>query len=308
MLTDKQREERKTGIGGSDAAAVCGLSRFKTPFQLYLDKIDDDPNHNNDDEGNERMHFGNVLEDIIAKEYSHRSGNEVYIADQMFRHKDYPWMIANVDRLIFDKKAILECKTAGAYSIKSWGESYTDDFPVEYLLQCAHYAIVLDVEFVDLAVLIGGNHFRIYTYKRNDALEIKLIEKEKQFWHNHVLSQIPPEPIFSEEAAKVWSHSINEVITANQEIKEKINELALLKNDISKLMNKKDEAELFIKSILREKEGLADEYGKLLLTWKNQQAKRFDVKSFQRTHPNLYEEFLRVSSSRVLRLRSLNNE
>ena len=307
MLTEKKLEERRTGIGGSDAAAVCGLSRFKTPYKLYLEKIGE-VDTSSFHEGNEKIHFGNLLEDIIASEYSRRTGNKVEILEDTIRHKDYPWMLANVDRIIKNNNGILECKTSDAYLSKLWGESYTDDFPIEYLLQCAHYAIVFDAAFVDLAVLIGGNNFKIYTYKRNPNLESKLIEKEKSFWNNHVIPQVAPDPITSEEASLVWSETIGEYKTANQELKEKLQELVGIKKEIDELSQKKDNLELLIKSELKEKDGLADEYGNVLLTWKNQQSRKFDIKSFQKTNPSLYEEFLKVSNSRVFRIRSLNDE
>jgi putative phage-type endonuclease len=304
MLTEKQKQERLSGIGGSDAAAVCGLSRFKTPYKLYLEKTGQEEIDNKDIEENEKIYFGNVLEDVVANEYSRRSGNSLNKLDRMVKHNDYPWMLANIDRLITNKNGVLECKTSDALLTKYWGESYTDNFPDEYLLQCAHYAIVLDSEFVDLAVLIGGNNFKIYTYKRSDELEKKLIEKEKQFWHNHVLAGIPPDPISSEEAAKVWHETKKETVTANQEVKEKLHELVAIKNQIKALTKEEEEKELYIKSVLREKEELADEYGNLLLSWRSQDARRFDLKSFQKTHSSLYEEFLKVSTNRVLRIRS----
>jgi putative phage-type endonuclease len=305
MLTEKQKTERRSGIGGSDAAVVCGLSRFKTPYDLYLEKtseLDPDDSDNKETE-NEKIYFGNLLEDIVANEYARRTGNKVAVEENVLRNKNYPWMLANIDRLIKNKKGVLECKTSDALFTRLWGESYTDNFPDEYLLQCAHYAIVLDVEFVDLAVLIGGNNFRIYTYKRNYELEKKLIEKEKQFWHNNVLPRIPPDPITSDEASKIWNNSKKEAVMATMEVKQTVNDLTIIKKQIDELMKQKEEKELLIKSTLKDKEELEDEYGNLLLSWRSQEAKRFDLKTFQKTHSGLYEEFLKISQSRVLRIR-----
>ncbi len=306
MLTDKQRQERRKGIGGSDAAAICGLSKWKTPYKVYLEKVGLD--NNEAEELNEFLYFGNVLEPVIAEEYSKRTGYKVQVAENTIIHPDHPWMRANIDRLIVDKNAVLECKTASPYTLKLWGESHTDQLPDEYLLQCAHYAIVTNADFVDLAVLIGGNQFRIYTYNRNENLEKKLIEAEHDFWHKHVLAEVPPEPITSEEAGKFWTVEEDSYLYAENEIKESINRVHYLKSDIKKLEDQKDKLELDLKLTLKDKEGFKDEYGNILVTWKSNEVKRFDLDSFKNTHPDIYGGFIKKTCSRTFRMRNALND
>src|SRR5690349_22686234 len=82
---------RRSGVGGSDAAAALGLSKFKTPYQLWLEKtrlLEPD-----DLDAVERVHFGRIMEDIIAREYARRNGVKVRRRKQIIRHPKYPWMI-----------------------------------------------------------------------------------------------------------------------------------------------------------------------------------------------------------------------
>jgi putative phage-type endonuclease len=301
MLTEKQRAERKKGIGGSDAAAICGMSKWRTPLDVYLEKLGLIESDNKDHL--EFIYWGNRLENIIAEEYARRTQCKIKRLNKMIKHPKYPWMLANVDRLIVGKNAVLECKTAGQFTSQNWGEDYTDEFPDEYLLQCAHYRVVLDANYVDLSVLIGGQRLGIYKYKRNNNLEKNLIEKEHDFWHNNILKEIAPDPILSSDANKRWATSNGEIIHADPEIKLTIDTLKSLKAKISQLEETKEKLELEIKNKLQNAEGLKDEFGNLLLSWKNQTVNRFDLSKFKTEHPETYTKYLKESNNRMFKLR-----
>lgn len=151
MLTEQQLRERKKGIGGSDAAAVCGLSKWKTPLDVYLDKTTDKIEQL---EENRFIYWGNRLEPVIIERYEEETGKPVVRCAAVASHK-YTFMLANIDGMLPNDGGILECKTADARTSKNWGESGSDYFPDEYLIQCAHYAIICDAPYVDLAVLMA---------------------------------------------------------------------------------------------------------------------------------------------------------
>ena len=111
-------------------------------------------------------YFGNVLEEVVAQEFAKRTGLKVQRRNAILQHPAYPWMLANVDRLIVGERIGLECKTASEYLKKEWeGE----EIPVTYLLQCQHYMAVTGYEAWWIAVLIGGNKF---VYKRSNGMRI----------------------------------------------------------------------------------------------------------------------------------------
>ncbi|WP_065202504.1 YqaJ viral recombinase family protein [Chromobacterium subtsugae] len=197
-MTATSREEwlalRNTGIGGSDAGTVLNVNPYKTPLQLYLEKRGEiEPD---DISEKEAVHFGNVLEDIVAQEYSRRTGRRVERCTTTLRHPKHPFMLGNLDRLVWegDKRPqhrgeirtrhLLECKTAlGRFIDKSaWGPDGSDEVPMTYMAQCQHYLAVTDAEQIDLAVLLSGPEFRIYPIKRDDELITAMIEQEGEFW------------------------------------------------------------------------------------------------------------------------------
>lgn len=193
MLTEERKKERMAGIGGSEAAASVGLSKYQQPLGLYLIKTGEVEPPNLDDV--ERVHFGNVLEDVVGQEYMRREGKKVRRVNRHLAHKKYPWMLANIDRDVVGEKRGLEIKTADKWAAADFGEPGTDEVPQEYLIQCNHYMAVLDYPVWDLAVLIGGNEYRRYEIPRDEEFIEGLIEAEHNFWQ-HVLSKTPPDPDF----------------------------------------------------------------------------------------------------------------
>ena len=110
MLTQQQRTDRMSGLGGSDIAAILGVSPYKTAVDVWLEKTG---RAVNDNIGNENaVYWGNVLEDVVAKEYSKRNGVKIQRVNRTIRHSDKPFMLANIDRAcVVNNKAPFNYKT-----------------------------------------------------------------------------------------------------------------------------------------------------------------------------------------------------
>jgi len=190
MLTAEQLEARKAGIGGSDVAVILGLSPWKSQTELYLEKRGEiEPADLSD---NELVHFGNVLEGVVADEYARRNNVKVERRNQMLKSKEYPFMLANIDRKVVGARKGLECKTAAQFSLTNWGEQGSDDVPDYYRVQCEHYMIVSQYPEWDLAVLIGGNNYRDYHIEQDKELSEMIVENCAKFWEK-VEKGIPPQ-------------------------------------------------------------------------------------------------------------------
>lgn len=174
---------RRTGIGGSDAAAVAGISPWTTPYELWLDKTGAIA-IKADDEVPEFMRWGNRLEQAIADEYSERTGRKVRRMPELRRSKVHPFMLANIDRKIEGENRLLEIKKVGEFSFRDgdWGEAGTNEVPDHYALQVQHYMAVTGYDMADLAVLVGGNRMLVYEIPRDDEIIEDLISLEADFW------------------------------------------------------------------------------------------------------------------------------
>ena len=109
-------EQRKQGIGGSDAGAVCGLNPYASPMSVYQDKTSPEIRI----QENEAMRQGRDLEDYVAKRFMEATGFKVRRSNVMYKSEEYPFMLADVDRLIVGEDAGLECKTASAFQQDKW--------------------------------------------------------------------------------------------------------------------------------------------------------------------------------------------
>jgi putative phage-type endonuclease len=191
-------EARKKGIGGSDIAAICGLSRWKSPMDVYLDKI----GAGGEVEPNEAMYWGSAIEAVIRQRFAEDHPEFIVTThDGLAQHPDYPFMVASYDCLCRDAEtgqlvAGWEGKTASAYKRDEWsGESVPD----EYWLQCQWYMNVSGLSRWFLSVLIGGNDYREFIVERDDETIEMLKSRAIEFWRL-VETKTPP-PIDGSEAS-----------------------------------------------------------------------------------------------------------
>jgi len=178
MITEAQREERKLGIGGSDMPIILGLSNYKTPYQLYLEKIGESVG---DDAQTPYQYWGQQLESVIRDEFAKRNNVIVETPDTSI-HPFHDYLRGNVDGFIPAWNAVLEVKCSAGFMAHEWGEDGSDVIPMQYLVQVAHYCAVLNADFAYIAVLIGGNDYREFKYTRNFELESKIMDAAKTFW------------------------------------------------------------------------------------------------------------------------------
>ena len=287
--------ERKSYIGGSELASICGVSSFdKTALDVYLSKVNpaivkltkDDPNY-------EAAYWGTKQEKIIAERYAEERKVIIQTQPTLIRHPKYPFIACNIDRWVGNKEYILECKTSHFYKMKQWGEQGTDQVPESYLIQCAYYASICDVPKVDIAVLIGGQNFRIYTYNRNKKLEEKLIKIACNFWHNHIEKRIPPKCVNTRDTFNLFPQSNNKEITAKENILAKLEELKIAKAEENRIADTIEKLKTDIQEFMKDYDVLIDSQGNVIATWKNTAPKSFfDIKKFKDEAKELYLKYI----------------
>lgn len=288
MLTLQRREARKNGIGGSDAGAILGLSPYKSAVDVYLEKT----GSVTEIADNDAIYWGNVLENTVAQEYARRTGAAIMRRNAQFQHPEHRHMLANIDRWVAGQKKILECKTAGQYMADKLGPSGTDLVPDDYLVQCQHYMIVLGVDVCDLAVLIGGRDFRIYTIGLDRELADIIIAREYDFWNNHVIAHVPPAPQSVADIESLYPADDGQTLVASAEIEMAVTELKIVKEQIKKLDGLKGEKELLIKSAMLEKSVLLGIDGAPIATWrKAKDSRAFNKSACEKMHPDIIEQY-----------------
>ena len=195
---DLSREDwlacRRKGIGGSDAAAIMGMSPFCTKRDLYYDKRGIQAVMDEEEDNWVAKEVGHRLEDLVAEIFSRKTGLKVYPVRKMFRHPLYPFMLADVDFFIDfpdGSKGILECKTTNYNCQNKWAN---DSTPVNYEYQGRHYMAVMNINKVYFACLYGNNEneFIIRCMERDLDIEEDLIAEEEFFWKENVEKGVEP--------------------------------------------------------------------------------------------------------------------
>ena len=183
---------RKRGIGSSDAGAAVGLHPYKSPLELWMEKTGRDGNLPKTDPNDETspMYWGTLLESIVARHYTKRTGRKVRRINAVLQHPSEPWMLANIDREVVGSAEvqILECKTAGMNGARLWKEGV----PEYVQLQVMHQLAVTGKQAADVAVLICGQELQVHRITRDEAMIARLIQLERQFWTYVEQDEAPP--------------------------------------------------------------------------------------------------------------------
>ena len=264
MITEQQREERKLGIGGSDMPIILGLSNYKTPYQLYLEKIGE---VTTGDEMTPFQYWGHQLEGVIRDEFAKRNHVAVECPDTII-HPFNDFLRGNVDGYIREWNAVLEVKSSSGFMAHEWGEDGSDVIPMPYLVQVAHYCAVLNADCAYIAVLIGGNDYRQFKYMRNFDLENHIINAAKNFW-DCVQTKTPPEPINQIDLRLMFpQHDPAKTVQVENTITEQLTILSETRAKLKELSAVEDKCKFNIMQFMKSAECLIDEAKRVLATWK----------------------------------------
>jgi len=295
MPYEEWLEYRKLGIGGSDASVVCGISRYKSPVALWMEKTNQLPAQ----EAGEAAYWGTQLEALVRGEFTKRTGIQVSHASQLLQSEEYPFMLANLDGTCEHPDlgpCIFEAKTASAYKTGEW----EDSIPDEYQLQIQHYMAVTGFQGAYIAVLIGGNTFKWKFVERDEELISMLVELEADFWR-HVQDVTPPPLDGSEASARFLSQRFPDSAPKSQiTLPDAAADLLLQYDDaceqLEAITEQKQQAENRLKQMMGEYETGTVE-GRII-TWKSVSQERLDSRTLKAEHPALYKKYATKTSYR----------
>lgn len=294
-------EYRKLGIGGSDASVVCGISRYKSPVELWMEKTNQMPGQ----EAGEAAYWGTILEAIVRDEFTKRTGLEVKQLGQILQSVEHPFMLANLDGVCEHPDygpCIFEAKTASAYKAGEWD----DAIPDEYVFQIQHYMAVTGYKGAYIAVLIGGNTFKWRFVERDKEMISMLIGLEAAFWE-HVQNMTPPPLDGSDASARFLAERFpNSVPTSKIALPDTADTLLAQYDEaceqLETVTERKQEAENRLKELLGENE-IGTASGRIV-TWKSVSQDRLDSKTLKAEHPTIYQKYTNKISYRRFSVRA----
>ena len=281
-------KERMTGIGGSDAPAVLGLSKWKTPLDVFYDKRGEGVEFID----NEPMKWGRLLEPVVRQEYAERRGEVVRVKPhELIRNPSRPFIFCTPDG-ITDSGRGYEGKVAR--TAEGWGEDGSADIPEAYLIQVQHSMIATRLPVFDVAVLIAGSDFRIYEVPADAELQDMIVDVESRFWEQ-VQAGEPPAPKTAADAVRRFRDvRPGASVTATAEVESLVADLMRMKIAAAELEAMTDAHKALVMGFIGDAEALVDLQGKPLVTWRQAKgALRFDTAHFKADSPELYAQYLK---------------
>lgn len=299
MMVNAGSMDRTKYLGGSDVAAILGISPWRTPLEVYLDKVQ--PREKPVDPNKQRVFTrGQRMEPYVIDLLAEETGMEIIHRGNRYIHRDYGFIAAEIDAEAASGENI-EIKTVSPFKAKEWGEVQTDAIPVHYTAQAMHGLMVTGKQVCIFSVLIGGDDFRIYRVERDEETIQAILEKEVAFW-DRIKNLNPPEATSVSDISLMFEKDAGTSIEADGKALALFNDLRDMKSRFKSLEEEIEVSEEKLKLYMQEHSILTLD-GKPICTWKTQVSNRFDQKAFQLEHPGLYEKFKKTTSSRVFRMK-----
>lgn len=293
--------DRTKFIGGSDAPAVLGLSRWSSPLKVWALKRGEITEDISD---RLSVKLGVALEDTVANLFMEETGKKVRRVNEIIYHPLYDFIGAHIDRRVVGEKAILECKTTSAWKAKEWeGE----EIPREYILQCCHYLAVTGADRCYLAVLIGNQDFKIKIIERDEPLLREIVAKEVYFWREFVIPGEMPKVITKNDGETL--NSLYPMAEEGQEVQlgddaaQIIETLEGMKQDAKHLEGLIDQKENELKAMIKENE--VGVLGDRRVFWSNRKARRLDTNAIKKERPEIYEQFTKENVTRYFQIKKI---
>lgn len=313
--------DRKQYLGGSDIAAIMGLSPWATPLDVYLKKTGQAPDEIPADKAR-IFRRGKRLEpiaiDMLIEEYGinvvKRSSDT---APNRYVDQDYPFMAAEIDfEWVDDDGAIQngEIKTVHNLVAWKWGDSETEDIPIEYAAQVAWGLGITRRDKTIVGALIGADNLLKYDIAA-DAETIEAMRATAiKFWHENVLAHVPPDPVNMDDMIKLFARTRGRPVELNNDAMALLGMLKAARDGKKTCEAREEEAKFKLCDYIRLQWGLAREEapqdnailqfaGKPLATWNAQTATRIDVDRLRFEQPQTAAEFTKTSYTRVLRIK-----
>ncbi len=300
--------DRTTFIGGSDAAAILGVSPWKTPVDLYLEKLGINAPEPISPAKARAFKRGKRLEPVVLEMVADKleeMGHDVQVIEtnKIYKDEEYPFLECEIDaEFIVDGEHInSDMKTVHGFAASEWGEEGTDQMPVYYAAQFMHGLSITKRNKCLVAALIGYDDVAVYWLHRDDETIQAMRDKSVKFWLEHVQKQIPPDPKVFEDIKHLFPIDRGSEIEATNELVMAVSTLRSVKAQKKALEAEEKALKFAIASYIGEDAILTFD-NKPIATYKTQPANTFREAEFKADYPELAKQYTTPGTNRVLRL------
>jgi putative phage-type endonuclease len=316
----QRRHDRRKFLGGSEIAAVMGISPWQTPVELWKDKTGRAEPRAFDAAREGILRRGKRLEPIVramAIDKMRERGLQVELVAKNRRYYDreMPWLTSEIDfevvlsgvaeidgtEVRFSRELVTaDCKTAAGFARRHWGQEDTDAMPLYYAAQFMQGLDLTGRDRCLCAALIGLDDVALYWVTRDDVTIGAMRQRAQSFWVDHVLADVPPDPIKYADIRELYPVDNGRTLEATEEIAAAAREHRSLGRQIKTLEAQRDALALEIGDYLQEFQTLTID-GKKACTLTGGESVRVDLAAMRRQHDGLVALFEERKPTRVLR-------
>lgn len=303
-LVSIETVDRKSFIGGSDVAAVLGISPWRTPLQLWEAKtraaIPDD------NAKKKIFKRGHRWESVVAEmlvEHLESSGHQVEFvaANRRYVDPDMDFLAAEIDyeiRLDGEQEITnVELKTVSPFKAKEWGEEDTDESPVWYTAQAMHGLGITGRTRCLVAPLFGADEIRTYPIVRDDETIEAMRARCDAFWQL-VQTGVRPDPTTLADLDRLYQGDPQApALYADNDLHRQILRLRAIKAEINAREAEGEAIEFDIKQAMGNAVELCTD-DKVAITWKPRKQSWLDQARLKADHPDIHRKYQVSSVSR----------
>lgn len=267
--------DRQTYLGGSDVAAILGVSPWMTSFMLYQKKIGafvEEVTPAKQKIFDRGHRWEPIVVEMLIDELRDRGHDvEIIARNQRYQDPEYPFLAAEIDlELLVDGEEVNgEAKTVNPFAAKLWGEEDSDDIPIYYAAQVMHGLMIKPRRRTVIAALTGfDDKPRVHWIERDEETIAGIRSREIAFW-DRVQNRTPPEPTDPEDVKWLYQRDGGMAIEASNDILELCQHLKDLKTSAKAQEGQIELVAARIKTFMGTAAVLLGPDGKPLATWKN---------------------------------------
>lgn len=313
--------DRSKFLGGSDAAAVMGLSPWATPVELWEQKTGRKPKEVPDrvrqriyDRGHKLEPF--IRDMVIAKLQDQGLDVELLACNERYVDTEFGFMSCEIDfelrlsgQVVIGNDVIemdgehinCDAKSVTGFARKKWGEENTEDVPIEYAAQFMFGLMVTGRRFCLVAALRSFDDVDVFWVRRDDETIAGMRPKLAAFWIDHVLGDTAPDPMVFGDIKLLFPSDNGLATEASEDIRDKVSQLREVKARIKEFEEAEEALEFEIADFISPNARLTFG-GQDIATWKGQADTRLDSAALKEAHPDIFAQFTRTKTIRVLRL------
>lgn len=322
LLKPPAEPDRSHFLGGTDAAAVMGISPWSTPVELWQEKTGRKRKDPVDPMRAKILARGRKLEPFIREMAIEKLGErglqvELLACNERYQDPEHPFLACEIDfellvtgSIVIDGQLLelhrehvnADAKSVSGFARKKWGLEDTEDVPIEYAAQFQHGLMITGRRLCLVAALRSFDDVDLFWTRRDQETITGMRQREVEFWINHVLADVAPDPFNFSDIKLLFPLDNGLSVEATTEIAEKVAQL----RDIKSRLRDFEEAEEALTFEIGEfisPHAILTYRGKEIATWKGQGRRALDQKLLAEKHPEIMDECMSTSTIRVLRLK-----